>query len=303
MWKTVEKTGSAWFLDLSSGNFRLLFALVMCMWMMLFSVFVCDAVAEEAADFFRQNCISCHTIGGGQLTGPDLKDVEQRKDPKWLADFLIDPPAMIAKGDPYALKLQLASRGVVMPKIAGMNRPRAESLLNLIHEESEKPVSQFKGVQAGDKPFTPEDIAKGRALFQGTQKLENGGPTCVFCHSVSGATGLGGGRLGPDLTKVYERLGGRKNLAAWLLAPATNTMQPVFKATPLTPEEILSLVAFFETSSKDGTQADSVGLLYFFLLALGGTVLGLVFFDTAWKNRLRSVRWTLVHQKRQGEKI
>lgn len=301
MWKTVEKTGSAWFRDLTLESFRLLFPVVV--WMMLVSAFVCDAAAQEAADFFRQNCISCHTIGGGQLAGPDLKDVEQRKDPKWLADFLIDPPAMIAKGDPYALKLQLASRGMVMPKIAGMNRARAESLLNLIHEESEKPVSQFKGVQTGDKPFTPEDIAKGRALFQGTQELVNGGPTCVSCHSVSGATGLGGGRLGPDLTKVYERLGGRKNLAAWLLAPATNTMQPVFKANPLTPEEILSLVAFFETSSKDGTQADSVGLLYFFLLALGGTVLGLVFFDTAWKHRLRSVRWALVHPKREGEKI
>ena len=36
--------------------------------------------AQEAADFFRQNCISCHTVGGGRLTGPDLKNVTQRKE-------------------------------------------------------------------------------------------------------------------------------------------------------------------------------------------------------------------------------
>jgi cytochrome c2 len=31
--------------------------------------------AQEAADFFRQNCANCHTIGDGRLTGPDLKGV------------------------------------------------------------------------------------------------------------------------------------------------------------------------------------------------------------------------------------
>jgi len=36
--------------------------------------------SQEAADFFRQNCISCHTVGGGRLTGPDLKNVTQRKE-------------------------------------------------------------------------------------------------------------------------------------------------------------------------------------------------------------------------------
>ena len=50
---------------------------------------VSGAPAQDAADFFRQNCISCHTIGGGRLTGPDLKGVGQRKDHGWLVDFLV----------------------------------------------------------------------------------------------------------------------------------------------------------------------------------------------------------------------
>ena len=37
------------------------------------------ALAQEAAVDFKTNCMSCHTIGGGRLVGPDLKDVSQRR--------------------------------------------------------------------------------------------------------------------------------------------------------------------------------------------------------------------------------
>lgn len=265
--------------------------------------FIADSArAQEAADFFQRNCMSCHTIGGGRLTGPDLKNVEARRDRGWLLEFMQDPSAMIASGDPYALQLKQEARGVVMPKITGMDRARAEGLLDLIKIESEKPESRFKGVQVSDHPFTAADVAQGRAIFLGTQRLTNGGPACVSCHTVSSLPGLGGGRLGPDLTKVYERLQGRKNLSAWLFAPATTTMQPVFKPHPLTPQEIPPLVALFESSAQGGAQASSVGLVYFFLLALGGTCLGLVFFETAWKHRLRTVRQALVERSRRGVK-
>src|SRR5690606_2738460 len=45
---------------------------------------------EPAADF-KQNCMSCHTVGGGRLVGPDLKDVTERKDREWLTRFILDP--------------------------------------------------------------------------------------------------------------------------------------------------------------------------------------------------------------------
>jgi mono/diheme cytochrome c family protein len=269
--------------------------------MLVFAAFSVMAVAQEAADFFHQNCASCHTIGGGRLTGPDLKGVEERRDRRWLTRFMLDPPAMIASGDPYVLAMQQEARGVVMPKIAGMDLARAEALLDLIQIEGTKPDSRFKGVQIGDQPFTAADIARGQALFLGVQRLVNGGPACVSCHTVSGIQGLGGGRLGPDLTKVFERLQGRKSLSAWLFAPATITMQPVFQAHPLTPEEIPPLVALFENAAQGAAQrASSVGLVYFFLLALGGTCLVLVFFETAWRHRLRTVRQALVQASRRG---
>lgn len=266
-------------------------------------VFPPTSRAQEAAAFFRQNCVSCHTIGGGRITGPDLKDVTQRKDRAWLAQFITNPKAMIDSGDPYALRLQQEARGVIMPTIVGMTKARADLLLDLIAAESKLPKSQFVGLQISNKPFTPTDIAEGKNIFLGSKPLANGGPACLSCHTVRGVGGLGGGRLGPDLSRVYERLQGRKGLASWLFAPATPTMQSVFRTHPLQPEEILPLVAYFEDAAKRGGEDTPVALQNFFLLGLGGSAAGLVAFGAIWKKRFRAVRRPLVHgDKPRGER-
>lgn len=258
--------------------------------------------AQEAADFFRQNCVSCHTVGGGRLTGPDLKNVTQRKEPEWLIEFLQSPQAMLDKGDPYALKLQQEARGVVMPTVNGISKERARALLAMLDAESKLPKSQFAGIQISDRPFTAYDVAQGKAIFSGVRRLAGSGPACISCHTVKGTGTLGGGRLGPDLTRVYERLQGRKNMAAWLFAPATPTMSSVFRQHALKPEEILPLVAFFEEAARRGGQDDSAARLNFFLLGLGGAALGLVVMDAAWKRRFRSVRRMLVENARRVER-
>lgn len=253
--------------------------------------------AQDAPAFFKQNCTSCHTIGGGRLTGPDLKDVTTRRDRQWLVQFLQSPKAVIDSGDPYATKLQQEARGVVMPNISGMNPQQAQALLDMITAESKLSRSQFAGLQVSDRPLTAQDVANGRLIFTGVRPLSGGGPACISCHSVRGLTLLGGGRLGPDLTRVYERLQGRKGLASWLSAPASPTMAPVFKAHAMQSEEILSLVALFEDSARKGGEADTTPVLNFFLLGLGGMVLGLVSLDLVWKKRFRGVRWSLVHKE------
>jgi len=256
---------------------------------------------QPAADYFRQSCATCHTIGGGRLTGPDLKDVTQRKDRAWLVQWLQNPKAVLDGGDPYAQKLLQDSRGVIMPAVPGMNPALANSLLDLIEAESQLPRSRFAGSQLSDRPFTAADVALGRQLFAGTRRLSGGGPSCLSCHTLKGLGGLGGGRLGPDLTLVYERLQGRKGLSAWLVNPASPTMAPVFRKSALQPEEILPLVAFFEDSAKKGGQDDSTALLNFFLLSLGVMVVGLVSLDAIWKKRIRGVRRQLVGTRQRGE--
>jgi mono/diheme cytochrome c family protein len=256
------------------------------------------ASAQDAASDFRTNCMSCHTIGGGRLTGPDLKNVTQRKDKAWLTQFMMDPKAMIDGGDPYATELVRAARGVVMPTLAGMTKARAEALLALIEAESRLEKSQFAGVQISERPFTPQDVETGRSIFMGLRPLKNGGPPCISCHTVHGLSLFAGGTLAPDLTTVFERYQGRKTLATWLSAPATPTMGAVYKTQQLDPEEILSLTAYFQSTLARNPEDPSTARLNFILIGLAGTLLVMGLFDALWNKRLRTVRRALVHEKR-----
>ena len=256
-----------------------------------------SGLAQETPTYFRQNCMSCHTIGGGRLAGPDLKDVTKRKPREWLLEFIQNPQAKISAGDPYALKLLEEARGVVMPPPPGISAERASMLLDLIEEESALETSHFQGAQISNAPFTPADIELGGDIFRGAQSLRNGGAACLACHSAAGAGGLGGGKLGPDLMRVYERLQGRVGLSAWLAAPATPTMRAVFANHPLESEEIHALAAYFEKQSLQGTQQATVGQLNFVLYGLGATIFGLVVLDWVWKGRLRGVRRALVQEQ------
>lgn len=260
-----------------------------------------SAKAQETAAYFKQNCASCHTIGGGRLTGPDLKDVTGRKDREWLRSYILNPQAKIDAGDPYVLQLLDEARGVVMPSISGMTPERADYLLDLIELESALEESQFKGLQISNEPFTAADIARGLAIFSGSQALKNGGPACYSCHSVSGLGGLGGGRLDPlrgDLNLVYERLQGRTVLSSWLMAPATPTMKSVFKDTAMEADEIHALVALFEDRAQAGKPGQSQARLTFALLGTGGAALVLMLFDLIWRGRFLAVRRPLVESEK-----
>ena len=252
------------------------------------------AHAQDAATFFRQNCMACHTIGGGRLTGPDLRNATDRKDRAWLAHFIQNPKAVIDAGDPYAARLLEEARGVVMPAVPGMSPALADALIALIETESTLETSQFVGLQISDRPFTPADLARGTAIFQGTSRLAAGGPACLACHSVGNVGAMGGGKLAPDLTLVYERLGGRKGVGTWLSAPATPTMQTMFANAPLAADEILPLLALFENAAQTRAVAGPVAPLTFFLVGLAGASFGLVVFDLAWQRRFRGVRRRLV---------
>lgn len=253
-----------------------------------------EAAAQVPAEYYEENCAACHLIGGGELIGPDLKDVTARRDRAWLTRFMQNPEAVIDSGDPYANQILEKAGGMVMPPAPGLTPALAEALLDLIEAESKLDGSRFAGVELSDRSFTDVDVRRGRELFTGEALLEAGGPSCLSCHTAGGVGALGGGKLGPDLTLVYERLQGQKGLGAWLSAPATPTMQEVYRQVPFTASEVEALLAFFEDAAKQRAEADTAAPLTFFLLGLGGAVLGLVLFDFAWKRRFRSVRRRLV---------
>jgi mono/diheme cytochrome c family protein len=272
------------------------------------AAFAAEPPSEETTAYFKQNCASCHTIGGGKLTGPDLKDATKRRTKEQLAKFVVDPKAAIDSGDPYLVKLWNDANGVYMPTPPGITAERAAKLLELIEAESALEKSQFAGGTLSDRPLTDADVQRGRAIFEGRQSLANGAPACIACHSVDGVPGFGGGRLGPDLTGAFARLGGRKALGAWLTAPQSPTMAPVYRGRDMNEQEVLGLVAFLkeraENASPDVLAApptavpSGAGRFEFLVAGVGGLLAALALFDFLWRDRFRSVRRALVEKAR-----
>jgi mono/diheme cytochrome c family protein len=258
------------------------------------------AAAQSADDFFQKNCVACHTIGGGRLIGPDLKEAVQQKDRAWMEHFIQDPPAALSSGDPYALQLKKEANGMVMPKMPGVTPEMAKALLDMIELEAKLPASSSAGGTVTEKPFTAEEVSAGTEIFLGQRSLTNAGPPCISCHTLGTLSGLGGGRLGPDLTLVYVRLGGRRALGGWLSAPPTSTMQAVFRNHALQPDEITELLSVFENNARTSQPANSRSLMNFFLAGLVGAVLGLAIMGWAWRGRFRTVRRALVNGAQRG---
>ena len=258
-------------------------------------IFISNSFMQDAPEeYFEKNCFSCHTIGGGRLTGPDLKDVDKRKDAVWLEKFILNPQTVINNGDTYASKLLKDARGVVMPKVSNLNASMTRALLKFIKEESGKEKSRFAGSTLADRPLTEEDLQIGAALFMGTTRLKNRGPSCISCHEIAGEGFLGGGLLGPDLTEAYGRLGGKTAIAAWLSNPSSETMSPIYKKHPIDEDEVLPLVAFLKNKAEGKDIVSDAHDFNFMIFGFIGLAICLVLFDLAWGNRLRAVRKPMV---------
>ncbi len=253
-----------------------------------------DAPSEETLDFFKRNCSSCHTIGGGRLAGPDLKNVQDRRDRAWLTAFIPDPKKVIDSGDPYARKLLEEARGVVMPTLPGIDAALAGKLVAMIAAESKLEKSHFMGLTISDRPLNATDIVTGEALFTGRAAFKSGAPPCNSCHTTAPLGGLGGGALGPDLTAAYARLEGRKAIAAWLSAPPSPVMGPVFRTHPLEGEEILGVVAYLKNAAETSTAAQGTSRVDFLLVSAGCAALLLMVADFLWRRRFRAVRRPMV---------
>lgn len=208
------------------------------------------AQTPDPYEYFEVNCVKCHTIGGGWKTGPDLKNVSERRPREWLLRWLQNPEKMLSAGDPVALRLKEEAKGAVMPNFTDMTPALAASLLDMIAEESKLEESRFLGL-ADVRPMTAEDAAAGLAIFTGARALEGGGPACLGCHAAGGVFFPNGGTFGPDLTKVFERRGGRDGLAAWMTSVAHDTVRPLYKDRPFTDDEIHFLVSFLRQAAQN----------------------------------------------------
>jgi len=137
-------------------------------------------------------------------------------------------------------------------------------------------------------------VTAGRALFLGTVRFQNGGPACSACHNVAGLAFPEGGTMGPDLTRVYSKMGpeGLNSALETLFFPA---MTPLFRYRPLTSSERRDLAALFESVDRQQPATPTLAIAaislagFFILIAVTGVV---------GRHRVRSVRKALLERAR-----
>lgn len=100
--------------------------------------------AAEGSEIFRANCATCHSVGKGKLVGPDLKNVEQRFESKWLTKWIRSSQALVNANDPKAVEIFNANNKIPMPDFAQLNDEEIKSLLEYIKTESEIVVEVAK---------------------------------------------------------------------------------------------------------------------------------------------------------------
>ncbi len=240
---------------------------------------------------FDQNCSGCHTIGGGVLIGPDLKDITQQRDPQWIKNFVTNPAQMVAS-DPAAQQLRQGFN-LTMPTL-GLTADQIDQVVAYLSNPGAAPAGPTLPVF----PVGVGSSLNGKQEYLGETPLTYGGPACIACHTVGGAALLGGGSLGPDLTHVVQRLG-EQGVAAALQNISFPTMVGPFTNHPLTYQEQADLVAFLKAA--DSNQAPvaqvlpgsvTVNTLLVFAIGLAGALLlfGLLYAIWLRLNRLRRPR-------------
>ena len=86
---------------------------------------------------FLKACASCHSIGRGDMVGPDLKGVAARRDRAWLTRFMMAPDRLRATQDPVALALAARYEGAMMPNL-GLSEVDVADLLAYLETQTKR---------------------------------------------------------------------------------------------------------------------------------------------------------------------
>jgi cytochrome oxidase Cu insertion factor (SCO1/SenC/PrrC family)/cytochrome c2 len=86
---------------------------------------------------FKKACAACHTVGGGDKVGPDLRGVLERHDEAWLKAFISNPAKVRASGDEYLKALMPRFPGVRMPYL-GLGEVDAGDVIEYLRARNAK---------------------------------------------------------------------------------------------------------------------------------------------------------------------
>lgn len=236
------------------------FAMLVCSAsLLLFSLVPVTSHVQDGKELFQQKCAGCHTIGGGDGVGPDLKGVGSRRSADWLVTIITAPDKLTADKDPAQLGL-VKKYGMEMPKlgVSGDDARKIATFLQGAAGGAAPPAAVTSGSAAAPPATpapaaaTPQLVAAGRALFTGKTAFANGGAPCVSCHNLR-YPGIYGGALAGDLTAAYAGMG-ESGMRGVLKSLGFPVMRKIYAERPLTEPETAALLALFQDASakKEG---------------------------------------------------
>jgi mono/diheme cytochrome c family protein len=212
--------------------------------------FSCARIAQAAPDpgvIFASRCSGCHSVGKGEVVGPDLKGVTSRHDREWLYRFIASSQTVIRSRDAKAVALFKRYRGQVMPDHP-LSKAEIDSVLAFV--EAGGPGAGGGEIRLASAA-SEDEVRRGRDLFLGRRPLANGGAACIHCHAANAADladpadPVAAGTLAPDLTNVYFKYQdwGLKRV---LEEPQLQLplMSDLYGRRPLTRDEAFALTAF-----------------------------------------------------------
>lgn len=238
------------------------------------------AIAADGGQLYSQNCAGCHGANGQGIPGvfPPLAGNPRMQDEAYVVKA-------IRQGISGPLEVGGQTYNGVMPAMPQISEAGARAIAAYTRELGGTPTAATPASpEPTPIPTDPALAARGKALFLGQARFQNGGAPCIACHTAGNFGPMGGGSLGRDLTDLHTRLG-----AAGIQGVLSNIAFPVmresYKGKPLSPEEILALTAFFAQTAgqpANTNQMDMARLLFAGLIGFGG-LFGVMYLF--WSNR------------------
>lgn len=226
------------------------------------------ALANDPTALFNEKCAGCHTIGGGNLVGPDLAPAA-----KWSSVDL----AKAVKG--MEKSVGPLSTEEVDSLVEYLRKPQTTSSKDSGQSLAVVPPPVKTAIETSLPVVEPGSAAKGTRLFSGADALSNGGVSCIACHRADDA----GGTMAPELTLISNKLSESAMVSAFEHTPY-KVMKTAYQDHPVTHQEAKDLAAYFASlkNPHDKLTEAPVSMIGFGIAAF---VFGMIAFGYRGRNK------------------
>lgn len=210
------------------------------------------ANAQSGEELFNSTCVACHTIGKGRLVGPDLKDINNKRDTQWSIEFIRESQAMIKNGDSDAIAIFDEFSKITMPD-NDLSDDQIQSILTYIESAGSGSPDNSSVAETKVKDIlsdvSQENIESGANLFSGKARLSNNGPACSSCHKVLDESTYNSGTLAKELSETYEIMGSA-GVSGIIRNSPFPVMNKAYQDHSITEEEVIDLTAYLRYVSE-----------------------------------------------------